>query len=473
MNQSISNTRSRRRFMGELSCSSIGMGSLLSSLINLRLTGSLAAAEEPAEGDYKALVCLFLAGGNDSYNMLAPVDDDGYAQYATAREGLALPKEDFVALPGALPTPDGRTLGLHNEMSELHSLYSSGKAAFVANVGTLVEPTTLTAMDNGTAKLPLGLFSHSDQQLHWQSGLPDSRSPLQGWGSRMADLVNSLNGESGVSMNVSLSGINMLQSGGSTALMTRSSTDIVSMSGWGTPSFATREASVRTLLDAEYRNIFERTFASSKKDAIAVSAEYKEALSLQDPLATVFTPENALSQDLKAIAETIAARGPLCKRRQTFFVQMDGWDHHGSLADHPTMLGTVSQAIGEFQAAMVELGLEDDVTLFSASDFGRTLSTNGGGSDHAWGGNQFVVGGAVNGGQIYGQYPELALGSILDTGRGRFIPTTSVDEYAADLALWMGVSPSNLNLVLPNLPEFYDTLTFETNGPPLGIMASE
>ena len=470
MKKSPSNSRSRRQFLGELSCSSIGTGSLLSSLINLRLTGSLAAASTPEEGDYKALVCVFLAGGNDSYNMLAPVDDEGYTQYAAARDGIALPKEDFSALPGALPDPDGRTLGLHSEMGELHTLYTEGKAAFVANVGTLIEPTTLAAMGDGSAKLPLGLFSHSDQQLHWQSGLPGTRFPANGWGARMADLINSLNGESGVAMNVSLSGISMFQSGGATSLMTRSSRAVASLTDWEKPNFLHRRTALETMLDAEYRNVFERTFASSKKDAIAVSAEYLEALAAQDPLSTVFTEGNSLSEKLKAVAETIAARDSLCKRRQTFFVQMDGWDHHSSLGQHPAMLGMVSQAIGEFQAAMAELELEDDVTLFSASDFGRTLSTNGGGSDHAWGGNQFVVGGAVNGGQIYGDYPELALGSILDTGRGRFIPTTSVDEYAADLALWMGVAPSNLNLVLPNLGEFYDASTFEVNGPPLGMM---
>ena len=447
------------------------MGSLLSSLINLRLTGSLAADSAPGEGDYKALVCVFFAGGNDSFNMLAPVDEEGYAQYASARGEIALPKEDFTALPGVLPEPDGRTLGLHGEMAELHTLYGEGKAAFVANVGTLIEPTTLATMADESVKLPLGLFSHSDQQLHWQSGLPGTRFPLNGWGARTADLINSLNGESGVSMNVSLDGINMFQSGGTTSLMTRSAANVTSLTRWDNPSFQLRRSALETLLDAEYQNIFERTFASSKKEAIAVSSEYLEALSMQDPLVTTFTEGNSLSEKLRAVAETIAARGPLCKRRQTFFVQMNGWDHHSSLAEHPTMLGAVSQAIGEFQAAMVELGVEDDVTLFSASDFGRTLSANGGGSDHAWGGNQFVVGGAVNGGQIYGQYPELALGSFLDTGRGRFIPTTSVDEYAAELALWMGVSPSNLGLVLPNLGEFFDASTIETNGPPLGIMA--
>jgi uncharacterized protein (DUF1501 family) len=167
------------------------------------------------------------------------------------------------------------------------------------------------------------------------------------------------------------------------------------------------------------------------------------------------------------VAKTIAARTPLGKKRQTFFVQMGGFDLHGNIeANHHGLLATVNAAIAEFQAAMVELNLENQVTLFSASDFARTLSSNGSGTDHAWGGNHFVVGGAVNGGQIYGTYPELALNSSLDTGRGRLIPTTSVDEYFAELALWMGVSPSNLPLVLPNLTRFYSP----GGAPPLGFL---
>jgi len=431
------------------------------------MAGSLSAASSPASGDYKALVCVFLSGGSDSFNMLAPVDTAGYGQYLAAREGIALPAEDLVSLNTTLP--DGRELGLQKEMAELHGLFDDGRAAFVANVGTLVEPTSISGINSGTAKLPLGLYSHSDQRLHWQSGLPDDRASLSGWGGRMADLIDDLNGISNVSMNVSLSGINLFQSGAETSVLARSASAVSELVNWNSGSFLPRRAAMETMLDAEYNNALERAFAGIKKNSISAAGEFKAALGGQPPLATGFDSSNDLSMQLKAVAETIAARGPLCKRRQTFFVEMGGWDHHSSLESHPNMLGNLSQAVGEFQQAMVELDLEDEVTLFSASDFGRTLSSNGGGSDHAWGGNQFVVGGAVQGGQVFGTYPELALASSLDTGRGRLIPTTAVDEYFADLALWMGVSPSDLSLVLPNLSRFHDVVS---GGAPLGMMGS-
>jgi uncharacterized protein (DUF1501 family) len=461
-------TMNRRRFLGQTSCSAVGTTSLLSALINLRLTGSIAAVETEEE-DYKALVCVFLAGGNDSFNMLAPVDEGlGYPQYLAARGEVALPNTDFTPLGDPLPAPDGRTLGLHNEMTELKALFDRNKAAFVNNVGTLVEPVTKIEVLNQSANLPLGLYSHSDQQLHWQSGLPKNRSPLNGWGGRMADFLNDLNGESQVSMNISLAGLNLFQSGATTSVLTRTSSSVPEIRNWQRWVHRHKRTANESMLNAEYYNAFEKSFAGGKKAAIAASREYRMALEGQDPLATEFNPLNSLALQLRAVAETIAARGSLSKKRQTFFVELGGWDHHNGLDEHPAMLGQLSEAVGQFYQSMEELGLEDKVTLFTASDFGRTLTPNGNGTDHAWGGNQFVVGGAVDGGKIYGEYPFLDLGNALDTGRGRFIPTTSVDEYVADLALWMGVSPGSLaEIVMPNLRNFHDV---EQDGAPLGFM---
>lgn len=460
---------SRRRFLGQASCSAIGSVSLLSSLINLRLTGSLAAADNEEAEDYKALVCVFLAGGNDSFNMLAPVDASrGYPEYVAARGDVALPETDFTPIGDPLPSPDGRTLGLNTAMPELKALFDSGKASFINNVGTLVEPVTKLQIQNQSANLPLGLYSHSDQQLHWQSGLPSNRSPLSGWGGRLADLLNDLNGESQVSMNVSLAGVNLFQSGGSTSVLSRGASSVPEIRLWNRWSYRHKQAAQEAMLNAEYKNAFEKTFAATKKTAIAASAEYRAALEAEGTVVTEFNSENRLASQLKAVAETISARGPLAKTRQTFFVELGGWDHHNRLDDHPAMLGQVSEAVGQFYQAMTDLGLEDQVTLFTASDFGRTLTPNGNGTDHAWGGNQFVVGGCVDGGKFFGEYPSLELGNNLDTGRGRFIPTTSVDQYVADLALWMGVSPTNVrDLVLPNLSNFHDVVE---DGPPLGFM---
>ncbi|MDA7877369.1 DUF1501 domain-containing protein [Akkermansiaceae bacterium] len=464
---SLGSRRSRRQFLGEASCSAVGTSSLLSTLLTLKLTSSLSAAGSAPDGDYRALVCVFLAGGNDSFNMLVPVDDAGYEDYASSREGVALPVSDFTPFPDPIPAPDGRTLGFHSGMTDLHQLFVEGKAAAVANVGTLVEPTTLAGIDAGSVDLPLGLFSHADQQKHWHSGLPQTRSALTGWGGRMADLLTDLNVVSDVSMNVSIAGNNIFQTGATTVPLTRTASFIPRLTSFQFGSFLNRRTAIESMMEAEYRHAFEGYIASSKEDAIAVTDELRLALSESPGVISTFDQNNVLSRQLKAVAETISARDCLGKRRQTFFVEVGGWDHHSSLDNHPAMLAQLSAAIGEFQVAMGELGLEDKVTLFTASDFGRTLSPNGTGTDHAWGGNQIVVGGAVDGGQVFGTYPELTLASSLDTGRGRLIPTTSVDEYFADLALWMGVSATDLPSVLPNLSRFHDVAI---DGPPLGLM---
>lgn len=455
----------RRRFLGEVGCAALSTAPILSSILNLRLIGEIAAAEAPADSDYRALVCVFLAGGNDSFNMLAPVDVDGYSEYAAARSNVALPVTKFSPLTGSLP--DGRTLGLQDSMPNLKALFESQKAAFVCNVGTLVEPTNLTSYLNGSVTLPSGLFSHSDQQMHWHSSLPDSRSPSSGWAGRMADLLDELNGESEVSMNISLDGINLFQSGAQTVPFSLGPTGAPELTSWNSASYVPKRTAIESILDAQYQNAFQRTFSKMKKTAIRANASYKNAVALGDTVNTTFTASNKLSAKLSSVAKTIAARVPLQKKRQTFFVMVDGWDLHGNIeANHPALLSSVDIALAEFQAALVDLGIEDNVTLYSASDFARTLSSNGSGTDHAWGGNQFVVGGAVNGGKFYGDYPELALGSSLDTGRGRLIPTTSVDQYFAEMACWMGVSPSNLPMILPNLSRFSsDPLGFLTLTP--------
>ena len=451
-----------------MGCTALGTAPILSSILNLRLLGEVAAAEAPTDDEYRALVCVFLAGGNDSFNMLVPVDTDGYAEYATTRSSVAVPSARLLPLGGSLP--DGRSLGLHDSMPGLKSLYDGGKAAFLCNVGTLVEPTNLSSYESGAATLPSGLFSHSDQQMHWQSSLPDNRAPSTGWAGRLADLLEDLNGLSQVSMNVSLAGVNLYQSGTSAVPFAIGTNGAVELTSWNSASYLPRRQAIESMLAAQYQNAFERTFAKMKGDAIQANAGFKSALLAGVPVTTPFSATNGLSTQLKSVAQTIGARSPLGKKRQTFFVVMGGWDLHGSIeANHPALMGAVNQAVSEFQNAMVQLGVEDKVTLFSASDFARTLSSNGSGTDHAWGGNHFVVGGAVNGGKIYGTYPELSLGSALDTGRGRLIPTTSVDEYFAELALWMGVSPSNLGMVLPNLSRFHDS----TQGPPLGFLLGD
>lgn len=458
---------SRRKFLGEASCAMIGTSAVTSSVLNLSLLGRLAASDIDNTGDYRALVCVFLNGGNDSFNMIAPGSGDGYTEYADTRAFHKLPPigepDGLLPLNGVVSNTDNRQLGVHPQLPFLQQMYNSGNAAIVANVGTLVEPTSLTNFNSGLANLPVGLFSHSDQAMQWQTSLPDQRSAATGWGGRLADLISELNGDSRVSMSISGHGQNIFQTGRDTIPMSigfAGAAGSVELSGWNTanPAAINRQRAIESLLDAEYQNAFERVYALTKKNAIGAASEYEAALALTAPLTSSFSPGNRLSSELENVARTIAARDSLCKRRQIFFVQMDGYDlHNNRLSGHAALLGQLNEALTEFNAALEELGVTDQVTTYSSSDFGRTLAPNGTGTDHAWGGNQFVFGGAVDGGRIYGEYPSLALGSGVDTGRGRLIPSTSVDEFISDLAIWMGVSNTNLPLVLPNLSRFHDS----------------
>lgn len=283
----------------------------------------------------------------------------------------------------------------------------------------------------------------------------------------MADLLDELNGVGQVSMNVSLGGINLFQSGASVTPFAVGPGGALEINYWNFNPYAPTKQALESIIDASYDNAFQRAFAGMKRKAVEANRAFKRALDTGTPVTQPFNAGNPLAGQLQMVARTIASRGALLAKRQTFFVQMGGFDLHGSIeANHPQLLARVNEAVAQFQAAIAGLGLENQVTVFSASDFARTLAPNGSGTDHAWGGNHFVVGGAVNGGKIYGTYPELALHSPLDTGRGRLIPTTSVDAYFAELALWMGVRPSNLPLVFPNLARFHSP----GDGPPLGFL---
>ena len=464
---------SRRNFLGEASCAAVGSSSLFSTLLNLRMTNT-AASYRPGHqlisnsNDYKALVCIFLAGGNDSFNMLLPGDDVSYAEYKKIRADLALAKDSLLPLDAR--DVDGKSYALHPSMPEVQKLFNDGSVAFVSNVGTLVEPTTLQSYENGSAKLPVGLYSHSDQIMHWQTSVPDSRSAL-GWGGRTADLLHMLNDNQNISMNISLSGSNMFQAGNSVVEYAISSeaNGSVGIEGFRERGMFNqlRTSAIESMLDLQYQNLFEQTFAAKTKNAISAQEQFSKAIAGLDPFSTTFS-ENEISTSLQMVARTIKARKALGMRRQTFFVMFGGWDHHDEVLNNQTaMLGVLSRAMSEFYDSLKEMELENNVTTFTASDFGRTLTSNGQGSDHAWGGNHMVMGGAVQGGKFYGQYPDLYAGNKLDTGRGRLIPSTSCDEYFAELALWFGVEPGDLDAVFPNIHRFY---TSGSSLSPLGYM---
>ena len=461
---------SRRKFLGQASCAAVTAIPMINTILNLKLAGSVAAAE-PAVGEYRALVCLFLNGGWDSFNILVPRGAAEHAEYAAIRQDLALAQGTLLPI-NPIVSP-GLSLGLHPGMPEVQALFESGDAAFVANVGTLVEPVTKTQYTNGTASLPLGLFSHSDQIEQWQTSMPDTRTAV-GWGGRMADLLQSLNSVDKVSMNISLSGNNVWQAGQTIFEYAITSDGAVGPAGYssqfqpGQSPLQIRSAAVDSQLALQYSNLFTQAFAKSKKDAFEAYEIFAGATSAALPGNPAF-PATALGEQLQMVAKTIAGRTGLGAQRQTFFISFGGWDHHDEvLVNQGAMLPVVSQAIGAFYNALTLLGVQDQVTLFTASDFGRTLTSNGRGSDHAWGGNQLVVGGGVNGRNIYGQFPALFEDNPLDLGRGRLIPTTSVDAYFAELALWLGVSKASLPLVLPNITRFYDP---QSSAWPLGFLA--
>jgi len=441
---------------------------MLSTLSQLRLIGASASDSlgtgADASGDYKALVCLFLQGGNDSNNVIVPYDTAGYASYAAARTVLALPQSQLLPI-SPLTYSDGRSWALHPSLPEVQALFASKQFALLANTGTLVQPTTLSQYNSG-ANLPPQLFSHIDQQTQWQSSVPD-KPFTTGWGGRLADLVNAMNTNNQISMSISLAGNNSFQVGQSIAQYAVSPNGAVTLSG--STGGANSQSGVRykaqtDLLSLQEASLFQTAFGGLTSQSISDSGVLTSALSGAATLKTVF-PATSTGTQLNMIARLISAGPSLGLRRQVFFAQLGGWDLHASeMTDHPGLLSEISQALNAFYASTIELGIANQVTTFTASDFSRTYNTNGDGSDHGWGSHHFIMGGAVNGGDIYGKMPSLVIGGPDDTGRGRWIPSTSVDQYSGTLATWFGVTPSNLPTVLPNLGRFSSSN--------LGFMAS-
>jgi len=452
-------TYSRRRFLRH----SVAVG--IGAAAQMNVLGRVAHAA--GGGDYKALVCILLGGGADSFNMLVPYDASRYADYVAFRADLALAHADLLAL--SYTGAQGQTFAVHPGWGPVRTLFEQGDLAFVANVGTLAEPTDKTAYTNGTVRLPLGLFSHADQISQWQTSVPDRRIAT-GVGGRIADVVTAATpSASPISMNISVSGTNVFQTGQTVTDYALDPTDGVRLlAGYGPGGSAAFTQAVDAMLAQSYGDPFRRTYAAKLRTAIDSGATFKATLDAAPTLATTFSAA-PISTALAQIAKVISVRDALSATRQTFFVSFGGWDHHDNvLTLQAQMLPALAAGLSEFQQAMVELGVADAVTTFTISDFGRTLTSNGKGSDHGWGGHQLVMGGAVAGKAVYGAYPVLIPDNALDVGRGRYIPTTSVDAFYAELALWFGVAPSELDVVLPNVRRFY---TPESGAPPVGFMA--
>lgn len=440
-------SNSRRRFLRHSLAAALGSASF--AALSARM--QLAVAQTPDGDDYKALVCIFLFGGNDSYNMIVPTDTSGYNTYAQVRQNLAIEQADLLPISSA-----SDQYGFHPAMPGLQALYNQQQLAILANCGALIEPVTKADYTNRQARLPPQLFSHNDQQNFVQSLAADTATT--GWAGRAADIMRSLNVNQQLSMNISLSGNNIFQSGHSVYPYAVNGFGVELLNHFNEHSSEAGEVSraqiFRTLMQGAEDHVFLREYAEIQERAWALAGDVKSAIDEQPPLNTVF-PEGKLGTDLAMVAKLISARKALDVKRQIYFVGMGDFDTHGDQANRqPALFSELSRGISALQQALTELSLSDQVTTFTLSDFGRTLTSNGDGTDHAWGGHQIICGGAVKGGKIYGRLPSLALDSEDDIGEGRIIPTTSIDQYGATLASWFGLPAADFASTFPNLQNF-------------------
>jgi uncharacterized protein (DUF1501 family) len=447
-----SNT-SRREFIKRASALS-ATGVATPWALNLAAIGEAAAQSAPS--DYKALVCVFLFGGNDHGNTLVPYDSATYNTYAAMRSGLATDRGLLAPtlLSPATALPDARQYALAPELLALKPLFDGGRMGVLLNIGTLIAPTTKAQYLARSTPLPPKLFSHNDQQSVWQAGIPEGA--LSGWGGRLGDLFAAGNSQATFTA-VSAAGNAVFLSGRSVAqyqVSSNGSVPINGISGTLYGSSAAAQALRAIIGSTPGSNNFEREYTRVVQRSIDANVSLTGALGGVPALNTVF-PATGLAAQLRMVARMISARSALGAKRQVFFVSLGGFDHHDNLlADHPLLLGQVGGAMAAFDAAMIELGVSTQVTAFTASDFGRTLNSNGDGSDHGWGSYHFVTGGAVRGRNFFGQAPSLGSSSPDDVGQGRMLPTMAVDQLASTLATWMGVSPTNLSTVVPGIGNY-------------------
>ncbi len=439
---------SRRGFI-KIGAASVGS-------LALRPFGLLPALAQSSSPEYRALVCVFLFGGNDSNNMVVPFDDTNYKAYLSIRGNLALSTSD---LTGAVYSKTGNApYAFHADLTELASMFANKELAVVANVGSLVQPTTRTQYLNQAAPVPVNLFSHSDQQLQWQTSVPSGRSST-GWAGRAADVIASQN-LSKFPTFLSVAGNSLMGTGVDTQPVALNPGQSLDLTGFNTSAASVaRRAALENLLTLDTGLKLVQTANGILSDSIADAKALGSALGKATPLKTTF-PKTGLGAQLQQVAEIIQVRDDLGMRRQIFFCSLGGFDTHtNEINTHKQLYPQLSQALASFSNALQELGVQNDVTTFTESDFSRTFQpTSGDGSDHAWGSHHLVMGGAVQGGDIYGSFPQFALAGPNDTDvRGRWIPTLAIDQYGATLCSWFGIGSSDLATVFPNLANFSTT----------------
>lgn len=457
--------QNRRKFLlntGKLAL----LGSATPFVSSLSLMNQAAAANAT---DYKALVCIFLFGGNDYANTLIPYDDTYYNMYHTIRgggatgqsgAGIAIGKSDLLntVLKPTVPLPNAREYALHPSFVNVAKLFDNSVAAVQLNVGPLIVPlnrTQYSGSDRINFPIPPKLFSHNDQQSIWQSSSPEGSTV--GWGGNLGDISLSQNSNSTFSC-ISVAGNTVFLAGDSAIAYNISTSGAIAINGVKSSVYGSTAVQnvLKTLVQQPSSNILANEYNKITSRSIACESQISSALS-GITLSTPFDSTNSLANQLQVVAKLIAARDTLGNKRQVYFVSLGGFDLHDNLiTQHAKLLSQLDSALNSFYQATVELNISNQVTAFTASDFGRTLSSNGDGSDHGWGSHHLVVGGAVNGKSFYGTPPSVDIGGTMQdhVGQGRLIPSTSVDQYAATLAKWYGVPEADLYSILPNLKNF-------------------
>jgi uncharacterized protein (DUF1501 family) len=444
-------------------------GAALPTAMNLAAIGEAAAFNA---NDYKALVCVFLFGGNDYGNTVVPYDDTNHGLYSAIRTGVTISKPSLAStlLNPTAPLANGLQFALHPAMTGLAGLFNAGHASVQLNVGPLVAPTTRAQYRARSVPLPPKLFSHNDQQSTWQSFATEGST--EGWGGHMGDLALSSNGSNSLFTCMSVSGNTVFLSGSSAMCYQVGRSGAVKINGVSSNVYnsgavrAAMELLTQQTRSHRLENEYNRVTARSIGATNAVTTGINQAFALPEhsnfAAFNTIPTNNSLADQLKMVARLIAARDSLGVKRQVFFVSLGGFDmHDGLINGHNSQLARVSEAMTAFYESTVAMGMANNVTAFTASDFGRTLASNGDGSDHGWGSHHLMVGGAVNGAAFYGAPPPVSVGnSTTDAfdqwhvGSGRLLPSTSVDQYVATMARWFGVEAGEMSGVIPNIGNF-------------------
>ncbi len=448
------------------------MSGLYASPFIMGLNSLAAMAQDTDMSDYRALVCVFLQGGNDGHGTVIATDQDSYNAFVQARSGapgLAYPMDEL--LPIVLNTPQsGRTFALNPYLTGVQNLFKAGRAAIVANTGTLIAPATKAQVNNNSVPLPASLFSHFDQTAAWQAIASNGGSAEhEGWGGAVADLIESMNVNSNSMFTcISTAGIALFLAGQTSFQLNVTPAGPIPIYGLNKPLFGSQAGSdaLASIFTAEEANLFAKEYGVVVNRSIQAQSLLASSMltagpggvpnppQYLDPV-TKMLADNPLADSLQTVARIIGGRSSLGVNRQIFYVQLGSFDtHDGQAPTHARLLTQLGQALEYFDGLMNDAGLGNQVTTFTASDFGRTLTCNSDGTDHGWGSHHFVVGGAVKGQDMYGTYPIVGVNEANDVGEGRLIPTTSVDQYAGTLARWFGLTDGQVKQVLPNFANF-------------------